>query len=133
MIRKRQEFKRSVADSKPNTGIGVALPFNASSVFTTTYTTKEQVKSNLLNFLLTNRGERPFNPAFGADIRAFLFDPMVSIEEKRELLNDRIRSRFYYIAVDSVNIDTYRDNNTILITISYHFNNTSDTLTIQFD
>ena len=37
-------------DTKPGTGIGLSLPFNAPGVFKTTYTTKETVKYNLINF-----------------------------------------------------------------------------------
>lgn len=133
MIRKRQEYKISVADTRPNTGIGIALPFNSTSVFTTTYTTREQVKSNLCNFLLTAKGERPFNPAFGADIRRFLFDPMISLDEKQERLNDAIKRRFYYIAIDNISIGSNVDDYIMWIEIAYHFNNTSDTLNIQFE
>ena len=40
---------------KSGTGVGVAIPFNAPGVFKTTYTTKEAVKNNLINFFLTNQ------------------------------------------------------------------------------
>ena len=33
-------------DTKPGTGVGVAIPFNAPAVFKTTYTTKDAVKNN---------------------------------------------------------------------------------------
>ena len=38
-------------DTKPGTGVGVAIPFNAPGVFKTTYTTKEAVKNNLINVI----------------------------------------------------------------------------------
>lgn len=34
----------------------------------------EAVKQSVLNILLTNRGERPFAPDFGGDLRSFLFE-----------------------------------------------------------
>jgi len=37
-------------DTKPGTGVGVAIPFNAPGVFRITYTTKESIKTNLINF-----------------------------------------------------------------------------------
>jgi hypothetical protein len=52
--------------------IGVSIPFNAPQVFTQTYTTQDQVKSNIINFILTNKGERVFNPTFGSNIT---YDP----------------------------------------------------------
>ena len=36
--------------------------------FHQSYTTVEQTKSNLINLVLTNRGERPMHPNFGCDI-----------------------------------------------------------------
>lgn len=34
----------------------------------------EAVKQSVLNILRTNRGERPFLPSFGSNIRAYLFE-----------------------------------------------------------
>jgi len=48
-------------DLKPSTGVGVGLPFNTPAVFTTIYTTKEQIKYNIINFLLSDRRERIFS------------------------------------------------------------------------
>ena len=38
---------------KTNKALGIVFPFNVEGVFPLSYTTKEQVKSNLLNVLLT--------------------------------------------------------------------------------
>ena len=64
----------NVLDLRKSTGIGVSLPFNNPAVFQTVYTTKDQVKYNLINFLLTDPRERIFNPIFGAGIRGKLFE-----------------------------------------------------------
>ena len=34
------------------------------------------IKQSIVNLLLTNRGERLFNPNIGSDIRTLLFEPM---------------------------------------------------------
>ena len=34
------------------------------------------IKQAIVNLLLTNKGERPFNPDFGSDIREYLFEPL---------------------------------------------------------
>ena len=49
-------------DSIGRKAVGFSLPFNGPAVFNPTFTTREQTKSNLINYLLTNRGERVFNP-----------------------------------------------------------------------
>ena len=36
--------------------IGVSIPFNSPQIFTQTYTTQEQIKSNIINYILTDRG-----------------------------------------------------------------------------
>jgi len=33
-------------DTKPGTGVGVTIPFNAPAVFRTTYTTKDAIRNN---------------------------------------------------------------------------------------
>jgi hypothetical protein len=34
------------------------------------------IKQAIVNLLLTNKGERPFNPDYGSDIRSYLFEPL---------------------------------------------------------
>ena len=53
--------------------IGVSLPFNADGVFNPTYTSTDQMRANLINFILTNKGERPLNTTYGSDLRKYLF------------------------------------------------------------
>ena len=53
--------------------IGFSLPFTGEAVFNPTYTTKDQMRSNIINYFLTNKGERIFNPSFGANLREKLF------------------------------------------------------------
>jgi len=45
--------KISPLDLKPSTGIGVKIPFSSDAVFQSIYTTKEQTKYNIINYLLT--------------------------------------------------------------------------------
>ena len=34
------------------------------------------IKQAIVNLLLTNKGERPFKPDYGSDIRSYLFEPL---------------------------------------------------------
>jgi phage baseplate assembly protein W len=61
-------------DTQPARAVGIALPFNAPGVFTSNYTTSKQLNSNLINFFLTNRGERVLDPTYGANLRATIFE-----------------------------------------------------------
>ena len=60
-------------DQRPSVAIGFNLPMNEGGVFTPNYQTKEAIKNNLINYFLTNPGERPGNPEFGAGLRAYIF------------------------------------------------------------
>ena len=66
-----QTIRVNPLDLRRNIAIGVSLPFKGP--FTSTFTTKDQIKSNLINLLLTNKGERVMNPTFGCDIKKQLF------------------------------------------------------------
>ena len=69
-----QTIRVNPLDLQKNIVIGVSLPFNAPGVFNKTYSTKDQIKSNLINLLLTDKGERIMNPEFGADLKTALFE-----------------------------------------------------------
>jgi len=60
-------------DLRPRIGIGVNLPFSEGNGFTPNYTTAESIRYNLINYFLTNPGERPGNPQFGGGLRRFIF------------------------------------------------------------
>lgn len=131
MILRRQQYRIPVIDTKKNTGVGIGYPFGVKPIFKINYTTQDQLKTNLLCFMLTNRGERPFNPEFGANIRSALFEPMNSQEELREMILDKISNNFPQITVQDLIFEEKRDENTLLITLIYFYNNQEDSLTIQ--
>ena len=114
-------------DLQPSVGVGVKIPFTADYVFTTTYTTKDATKTNLINFLLTNPGERFFNPLFGAGINALLFNQSTIASE--ELLQSRIETviaqYFPQIQVIDLLINSNRDQNIVTISLKYAVTNTN--------
>ena len=77
-------------DSDENVAIGVTFPFNGNAVFNSSYTTKEQVKSNLLNVLLTEPGERIFKPNFGVGLRNYLFENFTDIESLESRIQNQV-------------------------------------------
>lgn len=89
-----------------NKGIGISIPFGGSTGFNTTYTTKDATRSNLINFLLTNKRERIFNPNFGADIRKFLFEKgnESDIQDLREYILYGIKTYFPQININKMDI-----------------------------
>lgn len=127
----------SPLDLRPSTAIGVKIPFDAENIFSPVYTTKEQTKYNIINFLLTNQRERPFNPTFGAGLRSRLFDQVstVSLEELQQSLTNQIESNFPQIQIVDLSVLGDPDNNSINVRFSYRMlrsnENDSVILTIQ--
>ena len=91
----------NVLDRRKSTGIGVALPFNAASAFRTVYSTSEQIRYNLINYILTNPRERVFNPRFGLGIRKRLFEQITenTAEEIKQSIKSGIETYFPNIAI----------------------------------
>lgn len=75
-------------DLRTSVGVGVEIPFTGKAVFNTTYTTRDAIRSNIINYFLTNRGERYLNPTFGSDIRLLLFNNIT--EETTEEVKARV-------------------------------------------
>jgi|TARA_R110000803_G_scaffold48327_4_gene100409 phage baseplate assembly protein W len=127
----------SPIDFKPSVGVGVSLPFNGKSCFNTTFTTQEAIKSNLINWFLTNQGERPLNPNFGGNLRQFLFQQIS--EDTLEFLEEDIQSQlgtyFPSVIVENLEISTQPDRQTIDVLLKYSVQSTSitDELNITFD
>ena len=61
------------------------------------------VKQAVKNLLLTNYGEKPFNPDFGADLRSLLFELAdAEIEEEIEPVIDEEHSDWGYFSKDEL-------------------------------
>ena len=113
------------------TAIGVSIPFNATDVFNSTYTTVDQVKSNLINFILTNKGERLFDPTFGGNLRASLFEPDSSFDSVAARLETEIYAYVPNIIIKNIEIIPISDQNIVNISLSYSINNQNDNLVIN--
>lgn len=123
-------------DLQPSVGVGVTLPFSSNSVFTTTYTTQEALKSNLLNYFLTGRLERFLNPNLGAGLRELLFEQ--ATQDKKDEIEYVVRSGiatwFPNITINNLTTDVSPDTNTFTLAIGYSVNmtNITDQLVINF-
>jgi phage baseplate assembly protein W len=123
-------------DLQPSTGIGVSIPFNNQSVFTTIYTTAEQLKYNIINYLLTDKKERLFNPGFGAGLRGQLFEQMTasSLASLEERIKTEIEAYFPKVLVTNLKITPEYDSNLFIFSLTYEIQNTgkSDQILLNF-
>ncbi len=65
-------------------GIGINQSSDSNGIFSTNFTTLKQAKNNLVNLILTKKGERLMQPEFGCDVWKVLFEPINNIETSIE-------------------------------------------------
>jgi uncharacterized protein len=124
-------------DLQPRVAIGISLPFNGSTGFNSTYATVDQLRTNILSFLLTNRGERLYRPNFGANLRSLIFEQQnnFTLDQLNSIITSQVETQFPGVSVLNVNIDSQPDLNTINVSVSYGVTNTNiqDQLTLAFN
>ena len=123
-------------DTKPRVAIGVAIPFNQPGVFGSTYITKDAIRTNLVNYFLTNTNERYLNPTFGGNLRNYIFEQITSgnMDFLKEDMQTKINKYFPNVSVDALDILQQPDSNTIVVSLYYSIINTgiNDNLQLQF-
>ena len=106
--------------------VGVTLPLRRGNngYFEVSYTTKDQIKSNIKSLLLTQKGERVMQPNFGSDLRKCLFEPntknLDSIIE--DSITEAINTWMPYVTIESILYDvdsTLTDRNRIDLELKY--------------
>jgi phage baseplate assembly protein W len=131
-----QTIRVNPLDLQKNIAIGVSLPFNGPGVFNSTYTTKDQIKSNLINLLLTSIGERVMNPTFGCELKKFIFEGItdLNLDILEQSLKRSISIFIPEITVTDIEFNPDQDSNIVDLTINYYLNisETPDQVTVQF-
>ena len=108
-------------DLTPSTGVGVSLPFNGPGVFNTNYTTKDQTKSNLINLVLTEPGERVNKPSFGVGLNSLLFEQNINKDDLQERIQEAVSQdeNLSRITISNINLNQDINTNTVRVTIEY--------------
>ncbi len=124
-------------DLRPSVAIGFNLPMNEGGVFTPNYQTKEAIKNNLINYFLTNPGERLGNPTFGAGLRAFIFSQIDSqdLSYIKDDIQEKLITFFPEVIVQELIVLPTETSNQIQINITYSVKDTSinDALSLSFN
>lgn len=105
-------------------------PFNSN------YTTKAAIKNNLINYFLTNPGERPLNPTFGGGLRSFIFQQITTnnLDFLKERIGSDLNRFFKNVQINNLNVLERADLNIITVQLTYSVINTNinDALEIDF-
>jgi len=118
-----------------NQGIGISIPFNGTLGINTTFNTKDAIRSNLLNFLLTNKRERILNSNIGSNLRNQIFENINedNIRNIRDNIFEDIIRNFPNIEIKTLNI--IPEDNILNIYFDYSLKNTNiqDSLQISLN
>ena len=111
-------------DSDKRRAVGFKLPMDGNAVFIPTYTTRDQIKANIINYMLTNKGERYMNPEFGGNVRAVLFQPIDDgdLDDLLIEIQQTISTQFPMVEVKELffdKSDEAKDRNEINFTMTY--------------
>ena len=122
-------------DFAPSTAVGVDIPFNGNAVFKSNFQTKNAIKNNLINFFLTNPGDRFLNPTFGGGLRNFIFEHINdnNTDFLKEDISTKIKTFFPNINIISINIFQNNDFNSLTIDLNYQITNTNINDNITFN
>ena len=124
-------------DLDPNVFIGVSLPLGLSDdgFFKKTRKTVDQVKSNIRNLLLTQKGERLGNPTFGSNLRRVLFEPNTEdIEPAVEsAVREAIDEWLPFVSIASFNFERPINSNTIIMSITFNLDIDQTVATMDLD
>jgi phage baseplate assembly protein W len=148
-------------DINKRVAVGISIPFNGTgtstgnllfaqtgftenlsptystgnSIFNLTYTTTEQIKSNIINYVLTNKGERVLNPNFGSNLRAFIFENITesNLRALEMKLTSDIKDNFPSVNVISLTLTPAYEENAIQLDIVYSiYGNEAQNIQITF-
>lgn len=96
-------------------------------------TDEESIKESIRNLILTDRGERLFQPELGCDIRKILFENIgpETIVTAREMIKSVINN--YEPRCGLIGVDVYgsKDDHTINITITFNVINKQEPITLN--
>ena len=124
-------------DLSPSKGVGIQVPFNGTTGLNITYTTKDAIKSNILNFFLTGKKERIMNPNFGAGIREQLFEQITqgTVQNMEDIISFGLNDYFPQVTLNKLTINASPDKNLLQIYISYFIKNSNiqDEILINFN
>ena len=112
-------------DLQPSRAVGFGFPLDGDADFIPTQTTRAQTKANMLNYLLTNRGERVFRPNFGSNLRSLLFENIVDAElqDLQSIIQEDIGRFFPNVTVKEIEFNNDPDRNEINFTLIYEIIN----------
>lgn len=135
----RQTYRITDLESEKSVPLGLNLPMNNSrgSGLSVNYTSLSQARANLINLILTNKGERVMNPQFGCDLNRSLMESNVDgfVEAIESRILEAVELYLPTVEITDLQVESTPDKlNTVSIKISYNLRNSeslSETFQLQ--
>ena len=127
-------------DKDKNIKIGIRFPLDYSpeGFFYSTDSVLEQSKSNIINLLLTSKGERVMQPNFGSRLKELLYEQITpqSMSDLQSEIRESISTQLPHIVLNDVIVIPKADENIVNVQIEYTTKiepDTFDTITFNFE
>ena len=126
-----RRVKRFVEDRDSRVSVGLDFPIGRQAgdqmgYFATTKTTMDAIKNDIRLLLMTQRGERLFQPFLGMNIRRFLFEQITddtAIEIENDIV-DTFQTWLPFVELQNIEVDLGdQDRNTIKINVTFNIRN----------
>jgi phage baseplate assembly protein W len=123
-------------------GIGINRRSITNGIFPVNFTTISQAKDNLVNLIMTKKGERLMQPEFGCDIWNLIFQPIVDEDVQIQVENaiiDAVDNWLPYITITNIVVNTddeLKDINTFNVSLGFALSsntNITDSVTITLN
>ena len=126
-----RRVKRFIEDRDTRVSVGLDLPIarqagDQMGYFATTKTTMDAIKNDIRLLLMTQRGERLFQPLLGMNIRRFLFEQITNdtaVEIENDIV-DTFQIWLPFVDLQDIDVDLSDQNrNKIKINITFNVRN----------
>jgi phage baseplate assembly protein W len=119
--------------------LGLLLPVRdgKNGYFDQGFDIMTQMKSNLMNLLLTRRGERVMQPTFGSDIYSYIFEQMTdnTVANIKGSITSSVKTWMPFINLIDINVAQNTETQQIFIKITFSVSvspTITDSITLQF-
>jgi len=125
---------KSLIDKKVYTDFDISFYRNP---FTSTISTKigaEAIKQSIRNIILTNKGERPFEPNFGSNLRRYLFEnfSLITKDQIETEIRTAINTFEPRVIIAELDVKEFQERNAINIHLVVLIKQIKERATIDF-
>jgi phage baseplate assembly protein W len=122
-----------------DTALGITLPIKRGKTgfFEQGFDALTQVKSNLINLILTRKGERVYQPTFGSDLHSLVFAQMDQEYEQKvkQAVVSAVRTWMPFLRIQEQTVTRDDDRNSTLLEVTFGLRSNADiteTIVVEF-